>query len=157
MISTARFHEALVELYYKDKVVGRLQFAAGTPRSISKGGEATQDLVLSAQSNTTMSTTGGQSVKAEIGVSDGDTVVPLAAFNASAGALSVRPPYSISFERIAGATLVNRNDLFELFYAALTHVAQYSAGALMREFQAISPNGKVGLRMKEQELGCQVS
>ena len=157
MINYARFHEVLLELYWEDSVVGRLKVGAGTPVSISAGGEATQDLVSSAQLNATMATTGGESVKAGGGVSDSDIVVPLAALNASAAALSVRAPYNINFESIAGATKVSRNDLFEVFYAAIIHVSQYSVGTLMREFQSKSPNEKVWLRMKEQELGCQVS
>ena len=147
MIDSARFHEVLVELYWENNVVGRLKIAAGAPRSISEVGEATQDLA----------TTGDESVKAEGGVSDHNTVVPLATLNASAAAISVRPPYSIYYEGIPDATKVNRNDLFELFYAAIDHVAQYSVGSLMREFQTTSPNGQVMLRMKELELGCQVS
>ena len=157
MINYARFHEVLLDLYWEDSVVGRLKVGVGTPVSISAGGEAMQDLVSSAQSNATTATTGGESVKAGGGVSDSDIVVPLAALNASAAALSVRAPYSISFESIAGATKVSRNDLFEAFYAAIIHVAQYNVGSLMREFQSKSPNEKVLLRMKEQELGCQVS
>ena len=156
MINYARFHEILLELYWQDMVVGRVKVGAGTPRSISAGGEATQDLVSSAQSNATMATTGGESVKAGGGVSDSDIVVPLAALNASAAALSVRPPYSINFESIPDATKLNRNDLFEAFYAAIIHVAQYNVGSLMREFQSNSPNEKVFLHMKEHELGCQV-
>lgn len=156
MITYARFHEALVELYWEDNVVGRLKIGPGTPRSISEGNEATQDLVPSAQSNNTMATTGGESVNAEGGVSGSDSVVPLAAVNVSAAAISVRPPYSINYESIPDATRVNRNDLFELFYVALIHVAQYNVGSLMREFQSTSPNKKVMLSMKENELGCQV-
>ena len=156
MIRNARFHEVLVELYWEDNVVGRLKIGAGTPRSISAGGNATQDLVSSAQSNTTMATTGGKSAQAGGVVSDSDIVVPLETFNASAAALSVRDPYSIHLESIPGATKVNRNDLFELFYAAIVHIAQYNSGSLMREFQSKSPNGKLLLSMKEQELGCQV-
>ena len=146
MIHSARFHEALVELYWEDNVVGRLKIAAGIPRSTSEGGEPTQDLA----------TTGGESVKADGGVSDNNTVVPLTALNASAAAVSVRHPYSIYYEGIPDATKVNRNDLFEVFYAAINHVAQYNVGSLMREFQSTSPNEQVMLRMKEQELGCQV-
>ena len=158
MIAYARFHEALVNLYWEDNLVGRLKIAAGTPgSSISAGDDATQDLVSSAQSNTTMATTGGESVEVGGDLSDSDVVVPLAALNASAAALSIRPPYSIHFESIAGATKVSRNDLFELFYIAITHVAQYNVGALMREFQSSSPNERLLLRMNEQELGCQVS
>ena len=157
MIIYARFHEVVLELYWEDVVVGRLKVGAGTPISISAGGEATQDLDSSAPSNTTMATTGGESVKAGGGVSDSDIVVPLAAPNASAAALSVRPPYSIHIESITGGTQVKRNDIFELFYAAVIHVAQYSVGNLMRDFQSKSPNEKVFLRMKEEELGCQVS
>ena len=156
MINYARFHEALVELYWQDNVVGRLKIGPGTRPSISAGGEATQDLVSSAQSNTTMATTGGEAVKAGGSAPDSDIVVPLAALNASAAAVSVRAPYSISFESIAGATKVSRNDLFELFYAALVHVSQYSVGSLMREFQSTTPNKKLTLYMKEHELGCQV-
>ena len=157
MINYARFHEVLLELYWQNAVVGRLKIGAGSPGSISAGGEATQDLVSSARLNTTMATTGGESIKAGGGVSDNNTVVPLAALNASAAAFSVRPPYSIDFESSADATKVNRNDLFELFYTAMIHVAQYSVGGLMREFQSTSPNQKVLLHMQEQELGCQVS
>ena len=156
MIAYARFHEALVNLYWEDNLVGRLKIAAGTPGSISAGDEATQDLVSAAQSNTTMATTGGESVKVGGGVSNSDIVVPLAALNASAAPLSMWPPYSIHFENIAGATKVSRNDLFELFYIAITHVAQFNVGALMREFQSTSPNERLLLRMNEQELGCQV-
>lgn len=157
MITYARFHEVLLELYWDENVVGRLKVAAGGPYLISAGGEATQDLVPSAQSNTTTASTAGESVNVRGGASDSDIVVPLAAANASAAALSVRPPYTVRYQSLPGATKVSRNDLFELFYAAIVHVAQYNSGSLMREFQTKSPNEKLLLSMKEHELGCQVS
>ena len=145
MIRFARFHQAVMELYWEGNVVGKLSILA-VKRTLAGSGEE----------ETT--STGGSESEAGSSASE-DSGLPLLLFsNASAStALSVPPEFSVGFENIPGATTVSRNDLFETFYAAMVHISQYSVGALLRNFESKSPNEKLTLHMEELELGCQVS
>lgn len=155
MVKSARFHDATVDLYWEYRMVGRFKIAANRVLSLAGGaGNLTLDSGDGvAQSNLT----GGaeDTVQPEINVrnaTDGD-LAP-AAF--SPLNVSTRTSVAVSFESIAGARRLHRNDVFLTFYTALLHVAQFSPGEPMQDFRSASPDGHLHLTMQAMGTGCQV-
>lgn len=155
MVKFARFHDATMELWWEEKVVGRMRIASLMRGSSSTAEAMTQDLVL-AQSNLTdgeEGTTGSKSaVLGNATLSD----LPSLASNASA-ALSTPPEFTIEFAEVAGAQAISRNNIFLTFYAAFLHVAQFPAKNKMEDFDCASPNQVISLHMQELGSGCSVS
>lgn len=156
MVKHARFHDATMELWWEEKVVGRMRIASVKWGSSSTAEAMTQDLVL-AQSNLTNgeegTTTGSKSaVLGNATLSD----LPSLASNASA-ALSTPPELTIEFADVAGAQAISRNNIFLTFYAAFLHVAQFPAKNKMEDFDCASPNQVISLHMQELGSGCSVS
>ena len=146
IVKYARFHDLRLDLYWENKLVGKMIIAARRVAGLVGG-------AARAPSNATGSeedeTTGP-------GSEVGNTIIKDLAFNAST-ALSLPAGFRISFERVVGATRVDRNDLFMAFYTAFLHVAQYPPGSQMRAFEVKSPNGELSLHLHEHGIGCQVS
>ena len=152
MVKFVRFHNVALELYFDEKLDGKMKIAARRPLSLADGGA--RDLV--AGSNLTGSPeegTAGSEPGLVGDLSDSD-LAPLA-LNASA-ALAFPPGFSIALEDVAGARRLDRNKLFLTFYSAFLHVAEFPVRSQMRAFESESPKGDLHLHMQELELGCQV-
>ena len=127
IVKHARFHDLRLDLYWENKLVGKINIAASEEDEPAGPGP-------------------------EVGNATNKDL----AFNAST-ALPVAEGFRIVFERVAGATRVDRNDLFLAFCTAFLHIAQYPAGSQMQAFEVKSPNGKLSLYLHEHGIGCQVS
>lgn len=160
MVKYARFHNLALQLYWEDKLVGRIVVAVKWALSLAgEAGNLTEALGDHlAQTNQTASGEDTTQFEPVVGnVVDGD-LAPLtfSRINAS-NTLSIPPTFAISFESIAGASHLDRNEVFLTFYIALLHVAQFPAETQMQPFQSDSPSGKLHLYMQEIGIGCQVS
>lgn len=160
MIKLARFNDVMIELYWEDRLVGKVQVAG--KRALSPVGGAsnlTQDLEEGlAQPNSTGSHEDTTQPKPAVGnVTDSGLAPPTFSHINASNALSLPSSFRVSFESIAGAGQVDRNDVFLTFYAALLHVAQFPAGTQMQTFHSVSPNGKLHLHMQGIGIGCPVS
>ena len=160
MVKYARFHNLALQLYWEDKLVGQIVVEVKRALSLAGGaGNLTEDFGDHlAQANQTAS--GGDAPQFEPVVGnavDGD-LAPLtfSRINAS-DTLSTPPTFAISFESIAGADQLDRNEVFLTFINALLHVAQFPAETQMQPFQSDSPSGKLYLYMQANGIGCQVS
>ncbi|CAD6567937.1 MAG: hypothetical protein ASARMPRED_001193 [Alectoria sarmentosa] len=158
MVKYARFHNLALQLYWEDKLVGQIVVEVKRALSLAGGaGNMTEDLGDHlAQTNQTAS--GGDATQFEpvVGnVVDGD-LAPLtfSRINPS-DTLSTPPTFAISFESIAGADQLDRNEVFLTFINALLHVAQFPAETQMQPFQSDSPSGKLYLYMQANGIGCQ--
>lgn len=161
MVRTVRFNNVLLELYWEDELVGEIRVAVKQTSNLAGGaGDLSLDLGDQlAQPNLTGSGEGTTQPSPIVG-SVTDSNLALLTFphlNASTKPLAVPPRFAVSFESIAGAGNVDRNDVFLTFYAALLHVAQFPAESQMQSFQSDSPSGKLHLHMQDIGIGCQVS
>lgn len=146
IVKNARFHDLRLDLYWEDKLVGKMNIAARRVAGLV-GGAARAPLNVTGSE---------EDEPAGPGSEVGNATIKDLAFNAST-TLPVAEGFRIVFDRVAGATRVDRNDLFLAFCTAFLHVAQYPAGSQMRAFEVKSPNGKLSLHLHELGIGCQVS
>ena len=107
MIKNARFHQLKFDLFWEDKLVGRMKIAAQQVLGLTDG--AIQD--IAAQSDAE-DTGGSGSVLGNL--TNSDLAVPI--LNGSA-ALSLPAGVTIEFEAIFGASPLTRNDVFLTFCA----------------------------------------
>lgn len=147
MAKYLRFYEVSVELFWEERLVGKIKILA-PKRASNLGGGATMELVGQAESDGSGNDDTGVGLVAG-NVADTDPV-PL---NASA-ALSRPPVVTVHFAPIAGAVKVRRNDLFLCFYSAFLQVAQYPVGSPVQDFDTAAPNGKLSLHVQDFDLGC---
>ncbi|KAL9065781.1 MAG: hypothetical protein Q9161_008006 [Pseudevernia consocians] len=137
MIKLARFNDVMLQLYWEDRLVGKVKVARKRALSLVGGaGNLTQDLEEElAQPNSTGSDEDTTQPKPVVGnVTDSGLVPPTFSHINASTTLSLPSSFAVSFESIAGAGPVDRNDVFLTFYAALLHVAQFPAQMRMREF-----------------------
>ena len=146
MARYARFHDLRLDLYWENKLVGKMNIASKQVAGLVGG-------TARAPSNATGSE---EDETAGPGSEVGNLIENGLALNAST-ALSDPAGFKISFKNIVGAIRVDRNDLFLVFCTAFLHVAQYPVGSQMRAFGVKSPNGKLSLDFQESGTGCQVS
>lgn len=160
MVKYVRFNDVMLELYWEDKLVGVVKIIAKRALSLAGGaGNLTLDLGDQlAQTNLTGSGEGTiQSRSAVVNVIDGDLAsLTFSDLNAST-AFSLPPSFAVSFQSIADAGRLDRNEVFLTFYTALLHVAQFPPETQMQSFQSVSPSGKLNLLMEKVGIGCQVS
>ena len=160
MIKLARFNDVMLELYWEDRLVGKVKVARKRALSLVGGaGNLTQDLEEElAQPNSTGSDEDTTQPKPVVGnVTDSGLAPPTFSHINASTTLSLPSSFAVSFESIAGAGPVDRNDVFLTFYAALLHVAQFPAQVRMQEFDSVSPNGRLHLYMQDNGIGCSVS
>lgn len=154
MVASVRFHDVTVELYWEGKLVGKLKLAVKRAQSLA-GGAANPTLDSGedfAQSNVTGRDEGTtDTTPVDSNVTDSD----LAPLTFSQSNASTTMAFAVSFESIAGASRVDRNDVFLTFYGALLHVAQFPPEMPMQDFHTGSPRGKLHLDMQEIGIGCQ--
>lgn len=153
MIQLARLNDVTLDLYWEKKMVGKVVVAEKRGSNLAGGvNSLTQNL---GEDLAETSLTGKGKDITPLKPVVGNTT-HLSSLNASA-ILSVTPSFSVSFESIADAGKVDRNDLFLAFYAALLHVAQFSTESEMQSFHSDSPSEKLHLHVQEIGIGCQVS
>ena len=141
MVKIVRFNEIGLELSWAGQVVGGVKVAL---RPSSSAGLA--------QMNSTDTDLGPV-----IGnVTDGNSI-SFTGSSINETGLSVRPGFHVTYNSMAGAGRVSRNDLFLTFYDALGHAAQFPAHNTMASFESQSPNGRVHLHMQDVVIGCTVS
>ncbi|CAF9936410.1 MAG: hypothetical protein ALECFALPRED_006843 [Alectoria fallacina] len=160
LVKYARFHNLGLQLYWEDKLVDKIVVAVKRASSLAgRAGNLTEDLEdYLAQTNQTASGEDATQFEPVVGnVVDGD-LAPLtfSRINAS-NTLQIPPTFAISFESIAGASRLDRNEVFLTFYNALLNVAQFPAETQMQPFRSNSSSGKLHLYMQEIGIGCQVS
>ena len=134
MISSARFHDTRINLYWDGNLVGR----------ISLGVKSTLSLPVTSDNRT-------------ISINENNTnssaLFPDPQMNASAFA----PELDITLHPLTGARPIDRNDAFLTFYTALLHVALYRSADEMEAFDSKFPAGNVWIDMYETGAGCQVN
>lgn len=161
MVKFARFNDVSLDLYWEDNLVGKLKIAVRGALDLASGaGNLTRDLGnFLPRPNLTGSDDDTMRPKSAVGtVTDSDLAPPLtsAPFNAL-DTLSLPPSFAVSFESIAGAGKVDRNDLFLTFYNAFLHIAPFPVQSEMRSFHCESPSGNLHLHVQDVGIGCQVS
>ena len=141
MVKIVRFNDIELELNWAGRVVGRVKVAL---RPSSSAGLA--------QTNAT-----DTDLVSVIGnVTDGNSI-SFTGSSVNGTGLSIRPGFHVTYNSMAGAGRVSRNDLFLTFYNALGHAAQFPARDNMAPFESKSPNGRLHLHMQDVVMGCTVS
>ena len=141
MVKIVRFNEVRLELNWDDQIVGRLKVAL-RPRP---GAEL-------AQTNSTDT----YPVPVVGNVTDEDSA-PFTGSSINGTSLSIRPGFHVTYDSLADAGRVNRNDVFLTFYNAIGHVAQFPAYDQMGSFDCYSPNARLHLTVQDVMIGCTVS
>ena len=183
MIKDLRFHDSLVDLFWEDRLVGRLKIETKTSLSLpdstdedagslqTDGGEINQraSQYKSARSpvNDTISlstVTATKRATAESDVND-DLLDFWDGTNVTTSTLPTHSPmnasvsvndFLVDFTAIDGALALHRNDVFLTFYAAILHLAQFPPAARLSGFESKSPLNNVWLVMSGRGNGCQV-
>lgn len=141
MVKIVRFNEIGLELSWAGQLVGRVKVAR---RPSSSAGLA--------QTNST-----DTDLVPVIGnVTDGNSI-SFTGSSINGTGLSIRPGFHVTYNSMAGAGQVSRNDVFLTFFGALGHAAQYPAHDNMASFESKSPNGRLQLHMQDVIFGCTVS
>lgn len=181
MVDSVRFHNTLIELYWEDRLVGRIKIAAknvlilpGSGGDISKNhgdrlnqtlGNPSNDLVTINKGaiRTVQSVPKGNITRGN-SASDGLATVwnatdirslTTAAFLTNDSPYTL-PPFEVQFNPIAGASMIERNSVFLTFFAALLHIAQFRPAEELKTFRISSPVDKLYLQMFESDYTCQV-
>ena len=161
MIKFARFNDAIIELYWEEKIVGKVKVAVKRVLSLAgRGGNSTQDLGDTlAQTNLTSHEEDIPDSKLVVDDGTDNSIAPLtlsSSLNAST-TISIPPNVAIRFVSIPGAGAISRNEVFLTFYTALLHVAQFPVESYLQSFHIASPSGQLHLHMQEVGIGCPVS
>ena len=141
MVRIVRFNEVRLELNWDDQIVGRVKVAL---RQRPGAGLA--------QTNSTDT----NPVPVIGNVTDEDSVSATGS-SINGTSLSIRPGFHVTYDSLADAGKVNRNDVFLTFYNAIGHVAQFPAQDQMGSFNCFSPNAGLHLTMQDVMIGCTVS
>lgn len=182
MVEHVRFHNTEIELYWEDKLVGRMRIAA--KNMLSLAGNASDDLtssldkdeglkqtiskhsrtpitphVLPSQTSQKGKITKGNSAANELATLWNATDPSSLAFptlllvESSFTAL----PFSIEFDHIASASPIDRNSVFLTFFTGMLHAAQFHQDEDMRSFRIESPIDRLYLTMYKSSFICQVT
>lgn len=162
MVKQVRFHNTLIELYWEDKLVGRMKIAAKTVLSLSGIGDDLRDLLdMGGRLNQTISnqrrgpvTPGGSSAADQLAILWNVTEAVPALIPAGSSLTAL--PVKIQFSPVAGATIIGRNSVFLTFFAGLLHIAQFRPDEKMKPFQSDSRLDNVHLQMAEGKFFSQV-
>ena len=141
LVRIARFNEVRLQLIWDGQMVGRVKVAL---RQRPGAGLA--------QTNSTDT----NPVPAVGNVTDEDSVLSTGS-SINGTSLSIRPGFHVTYDSLADAGQVNRNDVFLTFYKAIGHVAQFPAHDQMGSFNCHSPNGRLQLILQDVMIGCTVS
>ena len=160
MVKYSRFNDIAMELYWEDERVGLVKIAV--KRTLSLAGQAS-NLTLDlgdhiAHTNLTSSGEDVMQPKSVVGNMTDSDLAPLIFSDLNASTpFSLPPIFAVSFMHIAGASRLDRNEVFLTFYTALLQVAQFPPEGEMRLFSCVSPSGNVQLHLQSTGIGCQVS
>ena len=141
MVRIVRFNEVKLELNWDNQLVGRIRVAL---RQRPGAGLA--------QTNST-----DTNLVPVVGNVIDEDPVSLTGSSINGTSLSIRPGFHVTYDGLADAGRVNRNDVFLTFYNAIGHVAQFPAHDQMGSFDCQSPNGRLNLTMQDIMMGCTVS
>ena len=141
MVRIVRFNQVRLELIWDNQVVGRVKVAL---RQRPGAGLA--------QTNSTDTTP-----LLLVGNVTDDNSVSFTGSSINGTSLSIRPGFHVTYDDVADAGRVNRNDVFLIFYNAIVHAAQFPAYDQMGSFNCASPNGRLHLTMQDIMIGCTVS
>ena len=159
MVKYARFNDAMLQIFWEDKVVGNVKIAVKQVLSSADGvGNSTRDVGdILAQTNLTGSGEGITDSKPALGDGTDTDIAPLvlSPLNSST-AISTPPFFAVKFESITGARALDRNEVFLTFYTAVLYVAQFHIDSYMQAFAVTSPSGKMSLHVQKIGNGCQV-
>lgn len=183
MVDNARFHNTQIELYWEDRLVGRIKIAAKNVLILPSGndnmknhadqrGRLNQGLsnrsddlitinkgaVRTVQSVPKGNLTGGNSTADDIATvwNATDLRSLTAAASLTNNSPYTLPPFKVQFKPIAGASMIERNSVFLTFFAALLHIAQFRPDEELKTFRINSPVGKLYLQMDESDYTCLV-
>lgn len=138
MVRIIRFNEIMLELRWENQMVGRVKVA----RRQSPGAGLAQ-----------MNLTDTYSVPV-VGNATDENSVSFTGSSINGTSLSIRPGFHVTYDSLADAGQVNRNDVFLTFYNAIGHVAQFPAGDQLGSFNCFSPSGRLHLTMQDVMIGC---
>ena len=141
MVRIVRFNAVRLELNWNNQVVGRVKVALrqrpGAGLAQTNSTDTNPVLVLG-------------------NVTD-DNSLSYTGSSINGTSLSIRPGFHVTYDDLADAGRVNRNDVFLTFYNAIGHVAQFPAHDQMGSFNCASPSGRLHLTMQDVMIGCTVS
>ena len=141
MVRIVRFNEVKVELNWDNQLVGRIKVALRQRPGAGLGQTNLTDL---------------NSVPRVGNVTDEDSV-SFTGSSINGTSLSIRPGFHVTYDSLADAGRVDRNDVFLTFYNAIGHVAQFPAHDQMGSFNCYSPNARLHLTIQDVMMGCTVS
>lgn len=184
MVKHVRFHNTMIELYWEDKLVGRMRIAAKNVLSVAGNdrddnmkslddGELSQ--TMSNKSGTPISPQGNLGLPIQT-VQKGKNTEGNSAANGLATLWNATDPSSsalptlftvdpsltamlsrVEFTPVSGASIIDRNSVFLTFFAGMLHVAQFRPDDDMSFFQIASPIDGVSLKMYKSSFLYQVN
>ena len=170
MIQTLRFHDSLINLYFRDRFVGRMKIESKIVLALP--GPEDEDTEVKTPFNRTVNLEVATQFRAPISTNE-TAVVDLLPdspdlWNSTETTqiTTSSPPtntsvnardFFIDFEDVAGAQRLRRNDVFVTFYTAILHLAQLLPGSHLSMFETRSPFSGVYVRMYGTGSECLVS
>lgn len=184
MVKFVRFHNTIVDLYWEDRLVGRMRIglrniltlpgsAASGTENLLDGSEQpnqTADSGSTSPSSTSEAVALHTEILASSHTAIGEFTDDLIGLWTSRGTnLSQSPTlpstdstlsasiFYVRFDRGVDAKAISRNDFFMTFYTGLLHAAKFNPDDLMVPFDSIAPTEDVKLDMYQTHHPCQVT
>ena len=170
MISTSRFHDSVVNLFFEGNFVGRMKIEVKTVLTLPTSGDVDPENRLT-QFNRTVNLEGATDAPAAVfsnGTTEVDflndsqdlwnsTAIVQSTTTAPSNASVSVGTFNVVFKSVSGAQHLSRNDIFLTFYTAILHLALVSPGKHLTSFEARSPNKDIYIRMFGPGMACLVS
>ena len=174
MIESVRFHNTILNLYWDDKLVGRMRVAVKKVLSLPSGSDGDGRILLSDGPQMTQPASSNNSVQptTDANKSNNATEAGLAnelisSWNSATTNFSAPHPlvnaplgggdFDVDFDWMPGASTIKRNDVFLAFFLGIIHVARFNIHDQMRTFHTKSPINNVNLHIYRSGYGCTAS